>query len=332
MLAALGIAGMVAGLGLAFALGVRAGWWACRKLFRKGFFALREDICGVHIQPHEPGTLSFLALGDVGTGDADQQAVAATARRLCAERRCDFMLFLGDNFYNHGVGSIHDAKWQTHYEALYAATGIPVLPVLGNHDVKKDALAQVLYSVRSATWRMPNYQYAFLAGPARFFALNTNLNLLAWMRLRKRLRPDPGHWTFVYGHHALYGSGAQGDMDAVGRWYWRRYLQPMVDFYVGAHNHQLEHLRRPGEATEYIVSGAGGSHYRDKVAAGERFKATRGQSLFVHRDTGLAWFRVTSEQVRVEFLDGAGGLRYGFIRRRDGAIERLSGASPGRAG
>ena len=320
---------LLAALLIAFALGIRAGWWACRKLFRKGLFALREDIVGVHIQPREPGTLSFLAMGDVGTGDADQQAVAATARRLCAERRCDFILFLGDNFYNHGVNSIHDPKWQSHYEALYAAIGIPVLPVLGNHDVKKDALAQVLYSLRSTTWRMPNYQYAFQAGPARFFALNTNLNLLAWIGLRKRLRPDPAHWTFVFGHHALYGSGAQGDMDAVGRWYWRRYLQPMVDFYLGAHNHQLEHLRVPGHATEYVVSGAGGSHYRDKVAAGERFKGTRARSLFKHRDTGLAWFRVTADDVRVELLDGAGTLLYGFIRRRDGTVEGFPEAGSG---
>jgi hypothetical protein len=102
----------------------------------------------------------------------------------------------------------------------------------------------------------------------------------------------------------------------------------MVDFDVGAHNHQLEHLRVPGEATDYVVSGAGGSHYRDQVAAGERFKPTHARSLFVHRDTGLAWFRVTAEQVRVELLDGAGNFRYGFIRRRDGSLERLPASEP----
>jgi acid phosphatase len=319
-------------LALAFALGVRAGWWACRKLVRKGAFNLREDICTIHITPKEPGVLSFIALGDVGTGDADQQAVAATVRRVCAERRCDFMLFLGDNFYNHGVSSIHDPKWQTHFEALYSAAGIPVLPVLGNHDVKKDALAQVLYSMRSATWRMPNFQYAFHAGPARFFALNTNLNLLAWMGLRRRLRPDPSRWTFVFAHHALYGSGAQGDMDAVGRWYWQRYLRRQVDFYVAAHNHQLQHLRLPGQTTDYIVSGAGGSHYRDKVVADERFKPTVGQSLFLHRDTGLVWFRVTADHVRMELLDGMGRVLYGALRRRDGTLEPISTPSATAAG
>src|SRR5262249_28605473 len=93
-------------LAAAFVLGIRAGWWAWRKLMRKGFFQLREDLVPIHVQPHEPGALSFFALGDVGTGNDDQRAVAATLRRLCTERRCDFVLMLGDNFYNHGVGSI----------------------------------------------------------------------------------------------------------------------------------------------------------------------------------------------------------------------------------
>jgi hypothetical protein len=102
-----------------------------------------------------------------------------------------------------------------------------------------------------------------------------------------------------------------------------------VDFYVAAHNHQLEHLRIPGQATEYIVSGAGGSHYREHVAAGARFRTSQAQSLFVHRDTGLAWFQVTAGQVRVELLDGAGNFRYGFVRQRDGTREPLAGPAAG---
>jgi acid phosphatase len=310
-------------LAAAFALGINRGLWVARKLARKGYVQLREDVVALDIRPRNPGELSFLALGDVGTGDADQDAVAATVRRLCAERRCDFILLLGDNFYNHGVSSVNDPKWQTHFESLYAAAGVPVLPVLGNHDVKMDALAQVYYSLKSAVWRMPNFQYTFAVGPARFFALNTNLNLLQWIALRRRLRPDPALWTFVYGHHALYGTGAQGDMDAVGRWYWRRYLARAVDFYVAAHNHHLEHLRAPGAGTEHIVSGAGGSHYRLHVARGHRFKRTRARSLFVHRDTGLACFNVTAEAVRVEFLAGDGRFLYGFVKRRDGTLAPL---------
>ena len=316
MMPAWGWLALALALGGAYALGVRRGLWAARKLARKGYVLLPEDVVPITIQPRTPGELSFLALGDVGTGDADQEAVAATVRRLCAERRCDFMLFLGDNFYDHGVRSVNDPKWQSHFERLYSAPGIPVLPVLGNHDVKLDAMAQVYYSLRSDVWRMPNFQYGFSAGPARFFALNTNLNLLQWMALRRRLRPDPAAWTFVFGHHSIYGTGAQGDMDPVGRWYWRRHIAGSVDFYIAAHNHHLEHLREAGRQTEHIVSGAGGSHYRAHVARGHRFKTTSGQSLFAHKDTGLAWFHVTAQAVRMEFLDAAGARLYGFTRHK----------------
>ena len=130
------------------------------------------------------------------------------------------------------------------------------------------------------------------------------------------MRPDPRRWTIVFGHHAIYGTGAQGDMDFLGRWYWRRYLSRGVDVYLAAHNHHLEHLRVPGESCEYVVSGAGGSHYREHVARGHRFKSTRAQSLFSHKDLGLAWFHVTAKDLRVEFLDGDGNSLMEFSRSR----------------
>jgi hypothetical protein len=306
----------VLALALAFALGVRAGLTGARKLLRKGYYALREDVAAIEIHPRTAGALSFLALGDVGTGDADQRAVAATARALVAQRRCDFIVLLGDNFYEDGVTTVQDPKFQSHFESLYGDLGIPVLPVLGNHDVKRDALAQVLYTLRSQAWRMPNVRYGFQAGPARFFALNTNLNLLEWWDLRRRLLPSRLPWTIVIGHHSLYGSGTQGDADPVGRWYWGRYLAPQVDVYLAAHNHQLEHLQVPGLPTDYVISGAGGSHYREQTARGERFKPTAAHSRFVHRDTGLVWFGVTEGELTCEFLDGAGRALYRFSKRK----------------
>jgi hypothetical protein len=223
---------------------------------------------------------------------------------------------LGDTFYETGLRSPSDPTYERLFEDLYGDLGIPCFGVAGNHDVKQDALPLVLCTLRSRTWRMPNFSYGFEVPFARFFLLNTNLNLLELFRLRGTLTPDAARWTFVVGHHSLYANGTQGDWDLAGRWYWQRYLRDKADFYVCGHNHQLEHLRIPRQATDYVVSGAGGSHYRAHVAAGRRWKRSHAPSLFVYRDNGLVEFDVTASRVDVRYLDAEGRLLYGFERTR----------------
>lgn len=345
MLVAIGLLALAAGFGL----GVRAALRGARKLHRKGFYALAQDLVPVRVEPRTPGRLRFLALGDVGTGDAEQARVAATVRRLCAGQGQDFAVFLGDTFYETGLSGPDDPLFERLFESHYGGLGIPCFGVAGNHDVKRDALPLVLCTLRSRTWRMPNFHYAFtvpLAAPrpapggvlggvpggvpggatggpapgralvARFFLLNTNLNLLELMRLRRELQPGADSWTFVMGHHSLYANGTQGDWDWAGRRYWHRHLAPHADFYVCGHNHQLERLRVPGLPTDYVVSGAGGSHYRAHVARGARFKRSHAESLFLHRDNGLVAFDVTAERVRVSFLDADGRELHAFERTR----------------
>ena len=309
---ALAVALLLAG----FALGAAAALKGAKKLHRKGFYRLPEDLVPVRIEPRQAGLLRFLAIGDVGTGDADQARVAATIRRLCLAQAYDFVLMLGDTFYETGLRSPDDPKFQRLFEDHYGDLGLPCFGMAGNHDVKQDALPLVLCSLRSRTWRMPNFSYAFETPIARFFLLNTNLNLLELMRLRRELTADSSRWTLVAGHHSFYANGTQGDWDLAGRWYWQRYLRARVDFYVCGHNHQLEHLRMPGQATDYVVSGAGGSHYRAQVAAGAKFKVSRAQSLFLHRDNGLVEFEVTATRAAVRYLDAAGEPIYRFERKR----------------
>lgn len=309
---ALSAAALLAGFALGAALALRGA----KKLHRKGFYRLPEDLVPVRIEPRSGGLLRFLAVGDVGTGDENQARVAATIRRLCREQAYDFVLMLGDTFYETGLRSPDDPKFQRLFEDHYGDLGIPCFGVAGNHDVKQDALPLVLCSLRSRTWRMPNFSYAFETPCARFFLLNTNLNLLELIRLRRELTADPSRWTFIVGHHSLYANGTQGDWDLAGRWYWQRYLRASAHFYLCGHNHQLEHLRFPHQATDYVVSGAGGSHYRAHVAAGARFKVSRAQSLFLHRDNGLVEFEVTAARTAVRYLDAAGQTLYRFERSR----------------
>ncbi len=309
------VAGVLAGVVLALA----ASSPAFRKLNRKGYFLLERDVVPVRVIPHAPDRVRLLALGDIGTGDENQARVAAVVEQRCLDGRCDFVLLLGDNFYERGVQSLDDEKFERIFGQRYRRAGKPFLAVLGNHDSKQNALAQVLYSLRNPQWLMPNFSYTFAAGPARFFALNTNLAPLHWFRLRKALDAAPAGaaWTLAYGHHPIYGSGMQGDVDAYSRWYWHRHLQRRVDFYLSGHDHELEHLRVPGQSTtDYLVSGAAGSHYREHVKAGAAFKRSHASSLFLHRDNGLVALELDPREARVTFLDAQGQPLYEFTRGR----------------
>src|SRR5689334_9993322 len=50
-----------------------------------------------------PPRVRFIAIGDSGTGEAEQYEVAASIATHCADFGCDFVLYLGDNFYPGGV-------------------------------------------------------------------------------------------------------------------------------------------------------------------------------------------------------------------------------------
>ncbi|MBF0383934.1 MAG: metallophosphoesterase, partial [Magnetococcales bacterium] len=107
--------------------------------------------------------LVFYTLGDQGTGGKKQRRVAAAMEREAKKSgKPDFVLLLGDNFYNNGVVSIDDPQWQEKFEKIYKGSqlqNIPFFAVLGNHDYRQSSDAQVLYTTQgkgSRRWQMPD--------------------------------------------------------------------------------------------------------------------------------------------------------------------------------
>lgn len=280
----------------------------------RGCLNLAVDVVPPPDFPARAEPLRFLALGDVGTGTEEQRRVARTAARLCREPGCDFLLLLGDNFYPAGVTSPADPLFQRVYEDVYGPIGKPVFAVLGNHDVAGNSLAQVLHTLQSRTWRMPNFNYGFRAGPAHFRAINTNCKPLSLWGLGEELAGDGEGWSFLIGHHTVYGNGPHGDTDRQTRWYWERAIAPHVDFYLSGHDHQLAHLRTPGGKTDYVVSGAGGETSRDLPP--EAFHTSTAESLFRYPDNGLVAFEVTAARVRVRYYDADGAVLHEFVREK----------------
>lgn len=76
----------------------------------------------------------FLALGDAGEGNRAQDANGNAMKALCARKGCDFVLYLGDNFYGQGITSPDDLQFQQKFELPYAGLDLPFYAMLGNHD------------------------------------------------------------------------------------------------------------------------------------------------------------------------------------------------------
>lgn len=173
-----------------------------------------------------------MALGDQGTGEADQARVAAAIGTTCQRLRCDFALALGDNIYDAGPSGPDDPQFDAKFEVPYANLTFPFFLVLGNHDNGDPAGSpasglgpwhetgdhEVAYTYRtdraSQKWSMPARAYVLQSdggaqhvfwngtpgntaqsfGPslADFFALDTNA--LVYRDLR--VPPDPdAAWT-----------------------------------------------------------------------------------------------------------------------------------------
>lgn len=188
--------------------------------------------------------VKFLVMGDTGTGGERQYAMGLTLATKCAELGCDFALLCGDNIYDVGVTGTMDPQWITKFEDPYAPVDFHFYPSLGNHD-NGGLLSQYLgdlfggaggefergdYQVAytqvspSGKWRMPARTYDFEAGPAHFFALDTND--MVWSSVSDEAEARTQHqidtfpveiaqstatWKFAFGHHPYISNGQHGD-------------------------------------------------------------------------------------------------------------------------
>ncbi len=257
-------------------------------------------------------SIRLVALGDFGSGDRHQLAVAQAMARRRREQPFDLGVTLGDNFYRCGVRSVRDPIWKTRWEDLYTPLGIPFYASLGNHDYghpqvicpynRASPQAQVDRTRHSKSWRMPARYYTYRAGPARFFVIDTEAwsrTQAAWLeRTLRQTLAEPGvSWRIVYGHHPMYTSGVHLNQRRIG--VLRRDLAGVfrdakVDLYLAGHDHGMEHLHADG--VHYLINGAGGAHLR-------RVRKTTPESIFNAAVNGFLDLTIDERTLIAKFLD-----------------------------
>lgn len=272
-----------------------------------------------------PKPLSFLATGDWGQpGDHQQKDVARRMGETAARIDSQFVVAVGDNFYDAGVESVSDFHWKALYENVYTARSLqtPWYAIFGNHDYGGVPQAQLDYAKTSPKWRMPARYYSqstktpdgtavdlfFLdtspmvqsyktRTPPSLFSKNCSeqdpAKQLAW--LDAALASSTAPWKLVFGHHPVFSGGQHGDTKELVK-----DLNPIlkrhgVQLYVYGHDHDLQHIEREG--ITHVGTGAGASTREVKAVNGTAFCAGR---------AGFTAYRVTADKMVIDFVDYTG--------------------------
>ena len=265
--------------------------------------------------------LTFLATGDWGQkGNNFQHEIGATMGDAASRIGSQFVVAVGDNFYDAGVESVTDDHWKISYEDVYRAPSLhkPWYAIMGNHDYGGSPQAQIDYSQTSSRWIMPSRYYKRSAttpdGTAvdLFLTDTTPMNTsyhkgeadsrakincryedpaiqMRW--LDSALASSTAPWKLAFGHHPIYSGGEHGDgKDLIAN------LLPIfqkhgVQMYVFGHDHDLQHIDNGG--LHHIGTGAGASTRKAGSTTGTRFTS----------DTaGFTTYSVTADKLIVDFI------------------------------
>jgi len=206
----------------------------------------------------------FAVLGDFGTGESDEIAVAAQMLQEFKQSDFDFVLTVGDNIYPNG-----NAKYfAKHFEAPFAGLlqeRVKFYGVLGNHDVEEGRKDQCNYSL----FNMGGSAYYSISrgnGLIDFFMLDsTDFGAGQANWLEHGLRNSHAVWKVVALHHPLYSSGKKHGSNLK----LRTILEPMLTKYqvqvvFAGHDHLYERLKLQ-QGIQHFVTGAGGKMRRGDI-------------------------------------------------------------------
>lgn len=215
--------------------------------------------------------LRIIVIGDTGSGDQHQYAVAEAMELRCQNEGLDAILLLGDNAYQTGMESVDDPQWETKVNIPYGSPclkKVPIFAVLGNHDYRINPSAQIEYTSISPQWNMPNRFYSLDFGYLlKIVAIDSNLsdfcfhpNFCSLDYMFQALEQPTTIWRFVIAHHPLAAASSKGHGHSGGLR--GTLLLPLVcnkaDLWLAGHAHLLEHRKFAGCKLEHFVSGGGG--------------------------------------------------------------------------
>ncbi|KAI3463559.1 hypothetical protein Pfo_020222 [Paulownia fortunei] len=286
------------------------------------------------------GTLSFLVVGDWGRkGEFNQSEVAFQMGRIGEELGIDFVVSTGDNFYDNGLEGETDPAFVDSFTNIYTAKSLQKqwFSVLGNHDYRGDAVAQMSPALRKIDSRwLCLRSFVVNAEIAELFFVDTtpfvndyftnpedhiydwrgvtptkSYNAKALMNLESALKESRAKWRIVVGHHAIRSVGHHGDTPELVH-----HLLPIlqannVDFYMNGHDHCLERINDKESPIQFLTSGAGSKAWRGDL------KNMNEEGLkFFYDGQGFMSVQLTQSDVEIVFYDVFGRVLHRWTRSK----------------
>lgn len=276
------------------------------------FLVLQPLYGGLLTSAQEPSSITFAAIGDYGSNDANELDVA----NLVKSWNPDFIITLGDNNYPDGEAATIDASVGKYYrEFIYPYRGTygagastnRFWPSIGNRDWDNQTGAKLQPYLDYFT--LPNNEryYDFVRGPVHFFALDSDADepdgitssSIQGQWLRNKLAASNAPWKIVYLHHPPYSSRAS----------WTNLQWPFqawgANAVLAGHAHVYERIMKDG--MPFITNGLGGD------STGSFNTPLAGSVVRFGEDYGA--MRITASSTTITFE---------FITRRGVVVDSLS--------
>ena len=208
--------------------------------------------------PMREGSVKFMAVGDTGRGNRQQNELAQVMFEYRRVFPFDFALLMGDNIYYQESAEDLKTKFENVYRPLLDG-GVKFYASLGNHDESN----QRFY----APFNMNGEEYYRIEkGGVSFYALNSTYmdkRQLEW--LENELAKDKAKWKIAFFHHPPYSSGKRhGSEDEIRVALEPLFLKYSVDVVLTGHEHFYERIK-PQKGIYYFVTGAGGEVRKNNV-------------------------------------------------------------------
>jgi predicted phosphodiesterase len=201
-----------------------------------------------------PEPFTFAVLGDFGSGDAVQQAVAD---RMCSWREnhgFDLVMTTGDNVYPDGHPDRFENAFYEPYECL-TDNGVAFHAVLGNHDAQTDNGRP---EIEDEAFGMNGRNYVVRTNGVRFVMMDSNNVNMTFLRRATRAT-EGDRWTVVSMHHPVYSPGdGHGSEPGFRPKLPRLFRERGVDLVLQGHDH-LYAVTKPKRGIRYVVTGGGGA-------------------------------------------------------------------------
>jgi tartrate-resistant acid phosphatase type 5 len=289
-------------------------------------------------------SIRFLQIGDWGGirkppyYSKSQILGAQGMNKVAMQQGSQFVISSGDNFYDYGVTSIKDkrfnATWMDVYGQQPNLRDLPWYMIAGNHDHETNVSAQIAYSSVSSTWKFPSLyhkqSFASADGTVSLDIVFIDTYLLtgtisgssypkqikdmkqyAW--LVDILKLSKADYIIVNGHYPIYSPCSYGNTRTL-----ISHLQPLLEsyraHYVSGHEHCIADMEIHG--IHYFLNGIGNDccYARHKIRnvpadslrylLAQQTKTKKGGMDGIY--SGFSSFHVTKERMKVAFYDQDG--------------------------